>query len=84
MYSTESCLSISKLLVITHKCQNEQICIRSAGTLRATLSTEALLGLLPAGWTAQHLQIGSEYTVSFRIHWKQAGRYKNVVKVENL
>lgn len=54
------------------------------GTLRCTLGDAAMLSLLPAGWTAEHLVPGGVFDVGFRIHWKQSGRYKNVTRIENL
>ena len=56
----------------------------TAANERQSASPEALLCLFPAGWTAAHLQLGAEYDVAFRVHWKQSGRYKNVTKVEQL
>ncbi len=47
-------------------------------TFRLTLPVPAMVDMLPTGWTAGHLKIGQAYGVKFRLHWREAGKYKNV------
>lgn len=51
---------------------------------RMTLPIDAMVKMLPDGWTAEHLQVGKGYHVNFRIHWKEAGAYKNIYQVDQL
>lgn len=53
------------------------------GALKCTLPPEQMLQILPDGWTLQHLAPGARYDVNLLVHWRPAGQYKNVVKVEN-
>lgn len=56
----------------------------NGGAYRMTLPTEAMVKMLPDGWTAEHLTVGTGYTVNFRIHWKEAGQYKNIFQIDQL
>ncbi len=51
---------------------------------RCTLPLPAMVEMLPAGWTADHLTPGTQYQVQFRIHWRIAGQYKNIFQVDQL
>jgi hypothetical protein len=53
-------------------------------TYRMTLPIDAMVQMLPTGWTAQHLQVGKAYDVTFRIHWREAGQYKNLFQIDQL
>ena len=53
-------------------------------TFRMTLPLPAMVDMLPDGWTADHLQVGKAYHVKFRIHWREAGQYKNLFPIDQL
>ena len=53
-------------------------------TFRMTPPLPAMVDMLPDGWTAEHLTVGKAYTVKFRIHWREAGQYKNIFQIDQL
>jgi len=53
-------------------------------SFRMTLPLPAMVDMLPDGWTADHLQVGKAYNVKFRIHWREAGQYKNIFQIDQL
>ncbi len=53
-------------------------------TYRMTLPIEAMVEMLPEGWTAAHLIVGQTYAVRFRIHWREKGQYQNLFQIDQL
>ena len=53
-------------------------------TYRMTLPLEAMVEMLPGGWDTHHLTVGQAYNVAFRIHWREAGQYKNIFQIDQL